>query len=158
MDIPISNSQISQFALEENYMNYFSLQQCLSEMVEAKYLDVTQENNNTKYTVTDQGLKTLNYFEKNIPLQIRNKINSYVLDNRKNLKRDFEITANHFFDPITSEYLVKCGVYEESLILMEINLSVVSKDQAMTIIDNWKSNVSNMYSTILNQLITGSKN
>lgn len=154
MDIPLSNSQISQFALEENYMNYFSLQQSLAEMVQAKYLDTTQENNTTRYTITDEGLVTLEYFEKHIPITIRNKINSYVLENRKNLKKDYEITANYFYDHNNNEFVVKCGVYENNTTLMEINVSVVSRDQAKLIAQNWKANVNLLYSNVLEQLIT----
>ncbi len=152
MDIPLSNSQISQFALEEDYMNYFSIQQCLAEMVDSKFLETTQENNNTRYTINDNGLQTLDYFENNIPLQIRNRINNYVKENRKILKRDYEITANYFYDHKTNEYIVKCGVYEDDVTLMELNVSVVSKDQAKIISNNWKNNVSNLYSNILGHL------
>lgn len=154
MDIPLSNSQISQFALEENYMNYFSLQQSLSEMVQVNYLDTAQENNTTRYTITDQGLLSLEYFEKHIPIAIRNKINNYVLENRRNLKKDYEITANYFYDHNNNEFVVKCGVYENSTTLMEINVSVVSRDQAKLIAKNWKSNVNLLYSNVLEQLIT----
>ncbi|MDR2940756.1 MAG: DUF4364 family protein [Clostridiales bacterium] len=158
MDIPMSNSQISQFALEQDYMNYFSLQQCLAEMAASKFLESTQENNNTRYTVTDTGLQILDYFENNIPSQIRNKIINYVKDNRKILKRDFEITANYFYDHKTNEYIVKCGVYEDEVALMELNVSVVTKDQAKIISNNWKANVSSLYSSIISQLTNPANN
>ena len=35
IEIPLSNSEICQFALEKNLMDYFSVQQYLSEMVES---------------------------------------------------------------------------------------------------------------------------
>lgn len=36
---PLSNSEICQFSLEKNYMDYFSVQQYLSELVEAHLLE-----------------------------------------------------------------------------------------------------------------------
>lgn len=152
MDIPLSNTQISQFALEENYMNYFTLQQSLSEMVESGYLDKTQDNNNTRYTATDEGITTLEYFEKHIPIDIRNKINQYVLDNRSTIKKDFEITANYFYDHPNNEFIVKCGIYEDDSMLMEINVSVVNRNQAKLICNNWKQNVNKLYGSILSEL------
>jgi len=155
MDIPLSNGQISQFALEENYMNYFFIQKCLSEMIEINYLEATQENNNTRYTITDDGLETLKYFEKHISANIRSRINTYVLENRRKLKRDFEITANYFLDNRTKEFIVKCGVYEDSKVLMELNISVVTREHAKLIVGNWKNSSSEIYNDILDNLVNG---
>lgn len=156
MDIPLSNSQISHFALSENYMNYFSLQECLSEMVEIKYLDSYKDNNTTRYTITDEGLQSLDYFEKRIPIETRNTINEYVIQNRKRIKRDYETTANYFKELNSDDFTVKCALYEDDAMLMEINLSVVSRDQAKLICNNWKTNISTLYGDILSKLITTS--
>jgi hypothetical protein len=153
MDIPLSNSQISQFALEEDYMDYFVLQQNLTEMTQTGFLDKFQDNNTTRYTILDKGIESLEYFEKRIPFEIRNKINKYVIDNRKTIKKDYEITANYFYDHTNNEFIVKCGVYEDENMLMELNISVVSKEQAKNICTNWKDNVKTMYRDILMSLI-----
>lgn len=158
IDIPLTNSQISQFAMEENFMHYFTLQQSLSEMVENGYLESTQENNDTHYTITGEGLTTLGYFEKQIPPYIRNTINKYVNDNRKSIKRDYEITANYFYVHESNEYMVKCGVYDDETVLMEINVSVVNREQAKFICANWKQNVNKLYGSILLELIDVKKN
>lgn len=64
IEIPLSNSEICQFALEKNLMDYFSVQQYLSELVESGLLEMTTENNSTRYTITSDGEDTLNYFYK----------------------------------------------------------------------------------------------
>lgn len=153
MDLPLSYNQISKFAMEENYMNYFTLQQALAEMTEVGFLDKVQDSSSTRYTITDEGNKVLHYFEKNIPLPVRNKIIKYVEDNRKSVKRDYEITANYFYDHSNGEFIVKCGAYEDETILMEINMSVVSREQAKLICNNWKANINSLYGSILNELI-----
>ena len=153
MDIPLSTGQIHQFVLEETSTHYFDCQQCLCEMLEDGYLEATVENNKTRYTITDIGITTLEYFEKRIPLFIRNKINKYVHDNRKYVKRDYETTANYFKDILTGDYTVKCGVYDDVAMLMEINLTVVSRDHAKNICENWRTNVTKLYGSILNNLV-----
>ncbi|MDL2248907.1 DUF4364 family protein, partial [Tyzzerella sp. OttesenSCG-928-J15] len=157
MDIPISTSQISQFVLGESMIGYFDLQQCLSEMVDDNYVEATQENNNTRYSITDTGLTTLDYFEKRIPVYIRNKINKHVLENRKYIKRDYETTANYFKDIHTGDYTVKCGIYEDDAMLMEINLTVVSREHARGICENWRNNVTQLYGNILGNLVNKGK-
>lgn len=39
MGIALSNSEICQFLLEKNYMDYFSIQQYLTELVDAGWLE-----------------------------------------------------------------------------------------------------------------------
>lgn len=55
MGISLSNSEICQFLLEKNYMDYFSVQQYLAELESAGWLEKTREQNNTRYTLTDDG-------------------------------------------------------------------------------------------------------
>ena len=157
MEIPLTQSQISQFALEENYINYFSLQQFLADMVEVEYLEKSIENNTTYYNVTDQGLVALDYFKKRIPAQVKNKINKFVELNKKSIKKDYEVTANYFYEKTNNEYTVKCGIYEDETTLMELTLSVVSRDEAKLICKNWRKNVNDLYGDILVKLI-GDKN
>ena len=153
MNLPMSTSQISEFVLEEGMLNFFELQQCLHEMTEGKYLDITKENNNTRYTVTESGTGLVELFEKRVPMNVRNKIIKYVNENRSNIKRAYETTANYFKDNQTSEYIVKCGIYEDDFMLMEVNLTVVSREQARNICDNWKNNVSKIYGKMLGNLL-----
>lgn len=153
MNLPITTSQISQFVLEEGLLNFFDLHECLSEMVEGKYIDATKENNNTRYTITDLGVASLGYFENRISLHIRNKIAKYVNENRSQIKKDYETTANYFKDIQTGEYTVKCGIYENNSLLMEINITVVNREQARNICDNWKNNVNQIYDKVLLSLL-----
>lgn len=157
MNFPISTSQISQFALEEGIMSFFELQQCLSEMADGTYVDISKENNNTRYTITDLGLTSLHYFEKRVPTHLRNKISRFVSENREQIKKDYETTANYFKDIQTGEYAVKCGIYEDDALLMEINITVVDREQARDICDNWKTNVNNIYDKVLCNLLPTSK-
>lgn len=156
-DIPLSSTHITQFALEENLMNFYQVQTYLQEMVDVGYLDKSSSFNATHYTITDDGAAALDSFIKSIPVEIKNKITKYAGDNRRTVKKDFENIANHFYDNSTNEYIVKCGVYEEDMTLMEINLSVVSKEQAVAICSNWRANVNDLYGKVLNLLLNTEK-
>ena len=153
MDIALSNAQISQFTLEEGLMDYFELQQSLSALAESGYIDIIKDSNTTRYAITEEGLTTLDFFEKHIPPETRNKIDQYTSENRKSFKKDYEITANYFYDHANNEFIVKCGVYEDETMLMEINASVVTRDQAKLICGNWKKNVNQLYVNIISELV-----
>ena len=71
MGISLSNSEICQFLLEKNYMDYFSVQQYLAELESAGWLEKTREQNNTRYTLTDDGEEVINYFINRISDEVK---------------------------------------------------------------------------------------
>ena len=152
MDLPLSRSQITDYIIQAEYMDYYTLQQALGDMVDGGYLDGTSDNNTTRYTITDEGLQTLEYFEKHIPPSVRNRINQYVKESRGDIKRAFENTATFFPNEAGDEFLVKCGVYEESRVLMELTISVDTREQARLIQNNWKANAKTLYGEIIGRL------
>ena len=154
VDIPISHSQIVQFALEENYMNYYTVQEYLKEMEKIDYLDSAQDGNTTRYTITTDGLHALDIFSKHLPLHLRNRINKYVSENQNTVRQDYEITANHFYEHDTGEYITKCSVYDGDTMLMELTASVVSLEQALFICNNWKNDVGSVYAQIMDVLLS----
>ena len=140
-------------------MDYFSIQQYLSELVDSGLLEMITENNSTRYTITADGEDTLNYFIKHISNYAKTVINTYAKENSKRIRAEYAVTAN-YFQEMNNEYTVKCGVYDSdgTTSLMEISINVATKDQARTICRNWKNNVADLYGDIMLTLATEPKN
>ena len=152
MSMPLSNSEICLFALEKDYMDYFSLQQYLGELVDSEFLEVTKENNTMMYTITDEGLDVLSYFINHISDKHKNEINVFVNENKGRIRAEYDITAN-YFPEINNDFLVKCGICEsDGTSLMELSVLVPTKEQAQNICYNWKKNVNDVYSNIMSAL------
>ncbi|MDR1663433.1 MAG: DUF4364 family protein [Clostridiales bacterium] len=154
MELSLSRSQITEYVRQAEYMDYYTLQQTLAEMVEGGYLEMQQEDNATRYSITGDGQQTLEYFEKHIPLSVRTKINNFVRDNRRNIKREYENTASYFPNNENGDYTVKCGVYEDERVLMELVVTVDTRDQAKQIQTNWKTNAKFLYGRLMGALFT----
>lgn len=153
MGIALSNSEICQFLLEKNYMDYFSVQQYLAELVDAGWLEKSREQNNTRYTITDEGEETVNYFLNHISEDAKAEINTYVKENSRRIRAEYAVTAN-YFPEVNDDFLVKCGLNDDDgNTLMEISVSVASKQQALSICRNWRKNVSHLYGNILTSLV-----
>ncbi|MCL2604341.1 MAG: DUF4364 family protein [Defluviitaleaceae bacterium] len=158
MVLPMSRGQIAEMVLSGEFMDFFTLQQNLSEMVEIGFLDASQENaadnNTTRYTATEDGANTLEFFERRIAFSTRQAINRYANENRQKIKKDYEKTATYFPDENNDEFRVKCGVYEDKRALLELFISVDTREQAKFIQTNWQKNASVLYGQIINALTT----
>ena len=155
IDLPVSNGQVTQFVQSQGVMNYYAVQNYLNELVDAGYLEKSTDNKSTRYTITEDGVIALESFSKHIAPNLKNMINKYVAENLMRIKQEFETTSSHFFDYDNNEYIVKCNAYEDEIMLMEISLSVVSRDQALAACNNWKNNAPRIYGKILDHMVNG---
>lgn len=151
--LPLSNSQITDFITINNYADYFSVQQYISELYEADFLEKTEENHITYYMITEEGCGILEMFSSQIPQYIKEMIILYSEKNNKKIKNEREIKSEYFPEK-PNEFIVKCSISENNSILINIDINVISKEQARTICDNWKNNASYLYGSIFKTLIT----
>jgi Fe2+ or Zn2+ uptake regulation protein len=154
MDLPLSRSQITEHVRQSEYMDYYTLQQTLAGMVDSGYLEQTQDNNTTRYSVTEEGHTMLEYFKTHIPSSFRTKIDNYVRDHRRNIMKEFENTATYFPNEANNEFTIKCGVYEDRRVLMELFITVDTREQAKLIQTNWKTNAKVLYGRIMGELVS----
>lgn len=152
MDLPMTISQMAEFAVDGEYMDYFSFQQYLHELEEEDLIEFKVENDNNVYALKPDGEKVLNYFSKQIPNSKRTAVLDYIKKNKRRIKTEFSVVANYFYNS-ENDYVVKCGVYEDTKILMEINVSVPTKEDAKLLKKNWKNNVPHLYGGILHTLL-----
>ena len=157
LELPMSRAQITDFIMQKELMNYFTLEQTIASMVEANLLDAVKETdaadvNTTQYTVTEEGLTTLEFFESHITYPVRQMINRYIEENRGKIKKDYETVANYFPNVENNEFKVKCGVYEDKRAIIELFVSVDTREQAKLIQSNWRANASGLYVKIIEAL------
>ena len=63
VDFPLTNTQISNFFLEQDYTDYFRVQQVISDLVDADLIRTESTHSNTQYTITAAGKETLEFFK-----------------------------------------------------------------------------------------------
>lgn len=153
MDMPMSLSQMAEFAVDGEHMDYFSFSQYLHELEDEELVQKKYENDNDRYLITDEGEKALSFFSKQIPDTKRSAVLDFTTQNKRRIKREFSVVANYFYNR-DNDYVVKCGVYEDSSIIMEINVSVATKEDAKLLKKNWKNNISQIYDSVMHTLLT----
>ena len=59
-EVAITNNQITDFIMESELLNYFVLQQFLSELVDTSLLEYSNNEEHYYYLITEKGKDTLN--------------------------------------------------------------------------------------------------
>ncbi|WP_432408599.1 DUF4364 family protein [Wukongibacter sp. M2B1] len=151
-EVPITNNQITDFIMENDLLNYFVLQQFLSELVDTSLLEYSNNEEHYYYLITEKGKDTLNYFKDRLSENLLSKIDSSIENKKKILLKETQISAN-YKKKSKNDYLVELKVVENDITLIDLKLDVVSNKQAKIICDNWKNKAQDIYGEIINLLI-----
>ncbi len=152
VDFPLSNSQISDFMLNKEYTTYFKLQQALSELIDAGFIQEEPVRNRTLYNLTEDGASTIGLFRKNISHAIRQDVNDYLREKQYELKNEVSVKADYYRNT-NQEYSVRCRVMENTLPLIDLTITVPSEEEAKTVSNNWQKKSQEIYAQIMAGLL-----
>lgn len=148
---PITTAQISNYILEKEYTNFLTLQQVISELTEANLINARTVNNRTHLQITDEGRETLYYFDNRINDTIKAEINNYFHDNEFDLREEVSVLSN-YYKSTSGEYEAHLIAKERENSLVEIKLSVPTREVAESICDNWQKKNQEVYQELVRLL------
>ena len=148
---PITTAQISNYILEKEYTNFLTLQQVISELAEANLINAHTVNNRTHLQITEEGRETLYYFDNRINDIIKTEINEYFHDNEFDLREEVSVLSN-YYKSTSGEYEAHLIAKERENTLMEIKLSVPTREVAESICDNWQRKNQDVYQELVKLL------
>lgn len=76
--ISLTNIQIITFFVENNYTDYFNIQEIISNIVESGNVIAISKDNSTKYYITEEGKEALNTLKWYIPPVIVEDMDEYL--------------------------------------------------------------------------------
>lgn len=156
IDFQATNSEITQFVLENNVMNYFYVQQYLSELINTKFIEIDNDDDKEYYELTKLGEDTLKYFDYKIPNEIKESIDIKYEERLEQKKKETQILAD-YFKKNDLEFIVTLKVIENEITLFNLTLNVPSIKQAKVICNNWKDNPQDIYKKIFDLVISKDK-
>ncbi|MCR5836426.1 MAG: DUF4364 family protein [Lachnospiraceae bacterium] len=152
VNFPLTNTQISDFFLENDYTNYFSLQQSINDLDSKGFIFSDTIRNASYYHLTSEGRQTIEYFENKIPNRIIDDIDVFLMRNKYELRNEVG-TLSDYYRSSNGEYIVHCQVKESNTILIELNLSVPTKEAASFMCSRWKDASAEIYKYTINNLM-----
>ncbi|GAA0124656.1 MULTISPECIES: DUF4364 family protein [Clostridium] len=150
--LPISNMQITEIILENNFMNYFTLQQYIVELTSANLLKHITDHGKDRLVIADNGKEVLSLFENRISKEKLSQLEEYMEHKISSIKKELTVTADYTIENKNS-YLVNLIASENDTTLIDLKVSVASNKQARELCYKWKSNSSDLYTKIINALI-----
>jgi predicted transcriptional regulator len=147
----LTNGEITEFVLEKNYMNYFLIQQYLSELMESNFIEYIDEEGKKVYMLLNKGKITLSYFEDRISANIKKDISDKFIQIKENEKKATQVIGE-YFQKSPNEYIVNLKLIENTEKLFSLYLNVATIKQAEIICDTWKNNTEYIYKNLLNML------
>lgn len=151
-EMPLTNGQICAFIAEEQYTDYFTVQETLADMVEAQLLHTEIVRNSTFYSLTESGEETLSYFSEEISGAIREDIETYLTKNRLQLREENSVLADYCNNE-QEGFTVSLQVKEKEETLVALSLTVPEEQQAIRLCDNWKKKSTEIYQYLMQELM-----
>lgn len=152
VDFPLTNSQVSEFILDEGYTTYFKLQQAISELTQSGFIREESTHSRTFLHLTEEGEETIHYFKGDISPAIQKDINDFLKDKKYDLKNEVSVKTDYYRTP-AGEYAVQCQVLEQNAPLIDLTLTVPSEEEAQTISGNWAKKNQELYALIMEHLL-----
>ena len=147
----LTNEEITEFLLENNYMNYFLIQQYLSELIQSGFIEYINKKDKKIYILLNKGKITLSFFEDRISTKIKEEISDKFIKIKEDEKIATQVTGE-YFQKCPDKYIVNLKLVENTETLFSLYLNVTTIKQAEKICNTWKDNTEFIYKNLLNML------
>ena len=152
VEYPLTNTQITNFILEKEYTNYFTVQEILSDLISSQLITAESTHNNTRYRITPYGQETLGCFHVKKSDAIKEDIRTYVVEHDFDLKQETYVYADYYKVP-GEGYAVRCRIRNLETDIVDLTLHVSGRQQAEAVCQNWKKNHFPIYETLMDILL-----
>ncbi|MDR7870409.1 MAG: DUF4364 family protein [Tissierellaceae bacterium] len=147
-----SRNELTEFILEKNYMNFFSIQQYISELIDSAFIENINVDEKQQYRITEKGDIALNYFISKIPEKTKKDLEVEFKSQKIQKKKETQVFSE-YFQREDGQFIVNLKLVENSDTLFSLYLNVASKEQAEMISDSWKEKTDLIYSETIKLLI-----
>ncbi len=151
VDFPLTKSQIGDFILEKEYTNFLTLQQVIGELTDAGLITAQSIRNRTHLSITRGGRETLSFFGNQINEGIKTDVNLFFKENEITLRNEVSILSD-FYKSTSGEYEAHLIAKDKNINLIDITISVPTKETAGAICDNWQRKNQEIYQYLISQL------
>jgi hypothetical protein len=146
--------QVIDLILDHEVMNYFTVQQLISELKKADLIEEkAAKEKSKKLLLTPEGENTLRYFKNRIPNTKLQNFQQLVQERKQALQENFKILTK-MQQLQDGSYLVKLGIIKNGEEDLFLKLRTSSLQESQQMVDSWNKNhqrvAKELYSLLLN--------
>ena len=144
---PITFNQLLDLALCDAGVDYFSLTQAVSHLVETEHLS----QNDELYSITEKGRRNCQICAETLPFSVRRRCDENLISVNEQLRRAAQIRGE-LLPREDGTFTVRLALDDDAGNLFTLELLTPSQEQGNQLIDRFKSGPESMYSTLVNTL------
>ena len=133
---PLSKNQVTQVVLENNLMNYFSMQQFLAELVQKELVVCHEDMGRHFYRIHHRGSEVLSLFLIRIPNTLKKDLKQYLTDKGMLMKRENSVQSSYLAES-SGTYSVYLKLTPEDGASFEMKVPTASEKNAKKICAYW---------------------
>lgn len=153
INLPLTNSEITNFILDNDFLDYFTLQQFLGDLCDSKFVVLNSKNGNEYYSISEAGIAALDMFGEKLPQYFIAQVEKNFSTFKKEIKKHRELLG-HYYKKKDDEYIVSLQVMENGSVIFSLSINVPDENLAKYICKKWDSNPEYIFSSILKTLTT----
>ena len=147
----LTEQQFYQCAYECTGMNWFSFHDVVGDLEENGDIVYERRPFGACAYLTDQGKMTLGMFERGLTYSLRESIDGYLKRIAPQFREERELVSSD--EPLPGGgMLVRLKALEGERVLLEIDMTVASLEESLTIRKNWQKHSTKLYDTIYDSL------
>ncbi len=153
VQFPLTNSQLTDFFLDNEYTTYFTLQEVLNELLDSGLICMHSQHNTSRYDITKEGEDTLEFFGKNISPAIVADMDNYLKDNNFRIRNEAGIISD-YYKSTNQDYIAHFEIHEGKSTLLDLSIAVPDEGQAEYMCDQWEKKNQDIYSMLMKALMS----
>lgn len=147
----LTEQQFYQCAYECAGMTWFSFHDVVGDLEENGDIVYERRPFGACAYLTEQGRITLGMFERGLTYSLRESIDEYMKRVASQFRHERELVSSD--EPLPDGgLLVRLKALEGDRVLLEINMTVASLEESLTIRKNWEKQSTELYDTIYDKL------
>ena len=151
----IDNGQITDIFMDYEFVDYFTMQKYLDELVETRLVDIDRGAGLRLYFLTHHGEDAYKTYIKKIPVSVREKLLLTIRAYKRKERNAADISAT--YKPLNElSYAAELSIRESGFPLLDIRMSVGSKETAQEVCRRFREDPQKTYAALL-KILTDKK-
>ena len=148
---PIDNGIVTDIFMSHEFVDFFTMQQNLEELIESGLLSEYNDSESHKYIITDIGREAVEGFCPGIPVTVRKKILQSIKNYKLSIENGKLVTAIYVkYNDL--EHMAKLSINEGGAPLLSLEINCGSKESAMKVCLKFKEDPETFYKELIKLL------